>query len=404
MRDLIGFSLALLLAFMIANPLVAQEEIDKKLWQKAMKIHQKAIVIDTHVDTPSKMLRGNFNIGIRSDEGHIDLIRMKEGGLDAQFMAVFVSQSMEGKGAAHYALEMIDVILQQVEANSDKAVMAYSPADIRRIHKQGKIAILMGNENGIPVENSLRLLRDFYRLGIRYITLCHMGSNFICDSSTDEPKWNGLSDFGKEVVREMNRLGIMVDVSHISDQAFWDVLKTSQAPVIASHSCARALCDAARNLSDDMIKALAEKGGVVQLAYVSDFVSQDYKDKTEERLKKLAPIITELREKYKDDREGLYQELRTLYEKYPGPPPQITSLIDQIDYIVKLVGVDYVGLGSDFDGTNSVPEGLEDVSKLPIITYHLLKRGYKEEEIIKILGGNLLRFFEKVEEVARQSS
>ncbi len=401
MRDLIGFTLVLLLAFMTADPLAAQEEIDKGLWQKAMKIHQKAIVIDTHADTPGKMLRGDFNIGLRSDEGHIDLIRMKEGGLDAQFMAVFVSQSREGQGAAHYALELIDVILQQVEANSDKAAMAYSPADIRRIHKQGKIAILMGMENGIPVEKSLRLLRDFYRLGIRYITLCHGGSNFICDSSTDEPKWNGLSDFGKEMVEEMNRLGIMIDVSHISDQTFWDMLKTSRTPIIASHSCARVLCNAERNLSDDMIKALAEKGGVVQLAYVSGFVSQAYQDKADERQEKLAPIIAELREKYKDDQEQLRQERSALYEKYPVPPPPITSLIDQIDHIVKLVGVDYVGLGSDFDGTGSVPQGLEDVSKLPIITYHLLKRGYKEEDIIKILGGNLLRVFEEVEEAAR---
>ncbi|TKJ28230.1 hypothetical protein CEE39_10235 [bacterium (candidate division B38) B3_B38] len=329
---------------------------------------------------------------------------MKEGGLDAQFMAVFVSQSSEGQEAAHSALELIDAILEQVEANSDKAAMAYSPADIRRLHNQGKIAILMGMENGIPVEESLRLLRNFYRLGIRYITLCHGGSNFICDSSTDEPKWNGLSDFGKEMVGEMNRLGIMIDVSHISDQAFWDGLKTSRAPIIASHSCARALCDVERNLSDDMIKALAKNGGVVQLAYVSDFVSQDYHNKTNERREKLAPAMNELREKYKDDREGFYRELRALYEKNPVAPPPITSLIDQIDHIVKLVGVDHVGLGSDFDGTSSVPQGLEDASKLPIITYHLLKRGYKEEEIIKILGGNLLRVFEKVEEVAKQSS
>ena len=401
MRYFIGFSLFLLLAVFIPHNHAAQEEIDKELWQKALQIHHKAIVIDTHADTPSKMLRRDFDIGIRSDEGHIDLIRMKEGGLDAQFMAVFVSQGSEGQQAAHSALELIDAILEQVEAHSDKAVMAYSPADIRRLHSQGKIAILMGMENGIPVEESLLLLRNFYRLGIRYITLCHSGTNFICDSATDEPKWNGLSDFGKEMVQEMNRLGIMVDVSHISDKAFWDVLKTSRAPVIASHSCARALCDVERNLSDDMIKALAKNGGVVQLAYVSDFVSQDYGNKARERQQKLAPAMNELREKYKDDREGLYRELRALYEKNPVAPPPITSLIDHIDHIVKLVGVDHVGLGSDFDGTSSVPQGLEDVSKLPIITYHLLKRGYKEEEIIKILGGNLLQVFEQVEEVAR---
>jgi len=379
----------------------AQEDIDEELWQKALKIHHKAIVIDTHADTPMRMLDLGVDIGKRSDEGHIDLIRMKEGGLDAIFMVVYISQSLAEKHPAHRAMELTDVIYQQIEANSDKAEMAFSPQDIRRIHKEGKTAILLGMENGIPIEKSLRLLRDFYRLGIRYITLCHSGSNFICDSSTDKPRWNGLSPFGREVVKEMNRLGMIIDVSHISDQSFWDVIKHSQAPIIASHSCCRFLSKAERNLSDDMIKALAEKGGVVQIAYVPDFLSQEYLEKATQRRNKLQPQVQKLRKEYKDDPQELFHQIMELYGQHPIPSPPATVVVDHIDHIVKLVGVDYVGLGSDFDGTSAVPQGLEDASKLPIITYHLLKRGYKEEDIIKILGGNFLRVFEQVQKKAK---
>jgi len=379
----------------------AQEKIDKELWQKALAIHHKAIVIDTHADTPMGMLNEGVDIGKRSEKGHIDLIKMKEGGLDALFMAVFVSQRLENKNPAHLALELTDVIYQQVKANSDKAAMAFSAQDIRRIHKEGKAAILIGMENGIPIEQSLSLLRNFYRLGVRYITLCHSGSNFICDSSTDKSKWNGLSDFGKEVVQEMNRLGMIIDVSHISDKAFFDVLELSQSPVIASHSCCRALSNAERNLTDDMIKALAKKGGVVQIAYVPDFLSQEYLEKSEKKRKELQPKIQELREKYKDNQKELWAQAMKLYRQDPIPLPPASVVVDHIDHIVKLVGVDYVGLGSDFDGTFAVPQGLEDASKLPIITYHLLKRGYKEEDIIKILGGNLLRVFEEVQKKAK---
>jgi membrane dipeptidase len=393
---------ALVLIFSVIN-CNAQGKIDKELWKKALEIHGKAIVIDTHADTPMGMLREGFDIGKRSDKGHIDLIRMKEGGLDALFMAAYVSQSLADKDPAHTALELIDVIYQQVEANADKAEMAFSPQDIRKLHKEGKIAILIGMENGIPIEKSLGLLRIFYRLGVRYMTLCHSGTNFICDSSTDKPQWNGVSDFGKKVIQEMNNLGMMIDVSHISDDSFRDVLELSKAPVIASHSCCRAISNAKRNLTDDMIKALAKKGGVIQIAYVPDFLSQEYMEQSEKKQKELEPTIEELRKKYKDNQKELYAHIMELYQQNPIPLPPASIIVDHIDHVVKLVGADHVGLGSDFDGTFAVPEGLEDVSKLPIITYHLLKRGYKEEDIVKILGGNLLRVFAEVQKAAQHA-
>lgn len=393
---------ALVLIFSVIN-CNAQEKIDKELWKKALEIHGKAIVIDTHADTPMGMLREGFDIGKRSDKGHIDLIRMKEGGLDALFMAAYVSQSLADKDPARNALELIDVIYQQVEANADKAEMAFSPQDIRKLHKEGKIAILIGMENGIPIEKSLGLLRIFYRLGVRYMTLCHSGTNFICDSSTDKPQWNGVSDFGKKVIQEMNNLGMMIDVSHISDDSFRDVLELSKAPVIASHSCCRAISNAKRNLTDEMIKALAKKGGVIQIAYVPDFLSQEYMEQSEKKQKELEPTIEELRKKYKDNQKELYAHIMELYQQNPIPLPPASIIVDHIDHVVKLVGADHVGLGSDFDGTFAVPEGLEDVSKLPIITYHLLKRGYKEEDIVKILGGNLLRVFAEVQKVAQHA-
>ena len=253
-------------------------------------------------------------------------------------------------------------------------------------------------ENGGPVEESLALLRTFYRLGVRYITLTHNGSNPICDSSTDEPRWNGLSPFGIEMVEEMNRLGMMIDVSHISDQAFWDVLKLSKAPVMASHSRVRAICDVPRNLSDDMIRALAAKGGVIQINFYSGFLSPVYQKKYREIRKQLEPDMKRLKEKYKDNENQYWQELFKLWKPLAPPPPKIDILLEHIDHVVKLVGVDHVGLGSDYDGAGSFPEGLEDISGFPKITYHLLKRGYDPEEIKKILGGNLLRVFTAVEE------
>ena len=394
------------LCFLLIIPfsyLSGKEKIDPKLWEKAVKVHQEAIVVDTHCDTPMVMLGRGLDIGRKSDKNDVDLIRMKEGGLDASFFAVFISNKMDKEHPAKNALEMIDEIHQQVERHPDLAEMAYSPADIRNIHQTGKRAILIGMENGGPIEGSLRILRNFYRLGVRYITLTHNSNNDICDSSNAETaKWNGVSPFGKEVIKEMNRLGMLIDVSHISDKAFWDVLEVSQAPVFASHSCVRSICSAPRNMSDDMIKALAKKRGVIQITFYSGFLDEGIKQKSEEIRKKVAPETKKLREKYKDDQKGFWDEVIKLWKKYAPPPPPIEKLIDHIDHVVKLVGVDYVGLGSDFDGAGSFPRGLEDVSGFPLITYHLLKRGYSETDIKKILGGNFLRVFEKAIKIANK--
>ncbi len=376
------------------------EQVDKKLWKRASRLHDKAIVIDTHVDTPMLMAGRGLDIGERSDIGMVDLVRMKEGGLDAIFLAVFVSNELDEKDPSKNALETIDVIHNQLNRHSDIAEMAFSAGDIRRIHETGKRAVLIGMENGGPVEGSLGMLRTYYRLGVRYITLTHNSNNHICDSSTDEAKWNGLSPFGVELVGEMNRLGMMIDVSHISDEAFYDVLEHSKAPVIASHSGSRALCDVPRNLNDDMLKALAGNGGVIQIVFYSGFLSGEYAEKAEEAREKLKPEFEKIREETGDDREAFYAKALPLWKKNSPPAPGVETLIDHIDHAVQVAGADYVGLGSDFDGAGSFPQGIEDVSDYPLITYHLLKRGYTEEDVIKILGGNLLRAFEEVEAVA----
>lgn len=374
-----------------------KEKVDPRLWEKAMQLHHEAIVVDTHCDTPMVITEKEIDLGQRQSGNDVDFIRMKEGGVDASFFAVFVSNRLDKKHPAKKALEMIDEIYNQVEKHPGLAEIAYSPADIRRIHQTGKRAILIGMENGGPIEESLRLLRNYYRLGVRYITLTHNQNNFICDSSGGgKPLWQGLSLFGEKVVKEMNRLGMIIDVSHISDEAFWDVLRVSKAPVFASHSCVRAICSVPRNLSDDMIKALARKGGVVQLNFYSAFLDEEYKKASDRVWAKIKPQEEKLKEKYKDNRNKYWNALMALAKKYNPPAPPIETLIDHIDHIVKLVGCDHVGLGSDFDGAGSFPRGLEDISGFPLITYHLLKRGYKEEDIKKILGGNFLRFFEAV--------
>lgn len=378
-----------------------EEKIDPQLWEKAMKIHQEAIVIDTHCDTPMVMLDKGLDIGQKSNTNDLDLIRMKEGGLDAVFFAAFVANDLDQKNPAKKALEMIDVIYEQVGKYPDLARMAFSPGDIWDIHREGKRAILIGIENGGPLEGNLHVLRDFYRLGVRYITLTHNGNNDICDSSgAGTPKWNGISPFGKEVIKEMNRLGMLIDVSHISDKAFQDVLEFSEAPVFASHSSTRCLCGVGRNMSDDMICALAKKGGVIQITYCSFFVDDDYRKKAEANEKLLEPEMNLIKEKYKDNPEAFWNEAIVLWKKNAPPAPALEKLIDHIDHAVKLVGVDHVGLGSDYDGAGSYPVGLENVSGIPLITYHLLKRGYSEKSIKKILGSNFLRVFERVIQVA----
>jgi membrane dipeptidase len=392
-----------LLTMVFAGGGYCQEKLDPELWQKALKIHHRAIVIDTHCDTPMVMLEREIDIGQKSERNNVDLIRMKEGGVDAAFFAIFVANTLDHQHPASKALELIDEVYRQVERYPDLAAIAYSPQDIRSLHENGKRAILLGMENGGPIEGSLRLLRDFYRLGIRYMTLTHSDNNDLCDSSTSPgPKWNGLSELGKSVVKEMNRLGMIVDVSHISDRAFWDVLEVSRTPIMASHSCVRSLCNTPRNLSDEMIKALAKKGGVIQVNFFGGFLDEEINQKSEEMRKRISPEVAKLREKHKDNEAEFWKAVTELWAKNAPSPPPLDVLIDHIDHVVRLVGPDYVGLGSDFDGASSYPQGLEDISGYPLITYSLLKRGYSEKDIQKILGGNFLRVFDEVIKTAER--
>ncbi len=367
---------------------------DPQLWKKALQIHRSAIVLDTHVDVTMRIFHEGFDIGQRHADGHFDLPRAREGGLDGLFFSIFVPNRMDSLHPAKYALELIDAVYSAVEKYPDQIEMAYTSADIRRIHKEGKIAALMGMENGSPIEHSLGLLRDFYRLGVRYITLTHSKPNDISDSATDTALWGGLSEFGKQVVQEMNRLGMLIDVSHLSDEAIRDVLSISQTPVIASHSSVRALAHHPRNLPDELLKGIARNGGVVQINFYSGYLSDAYNSAYQKAKKELAPQIAALKEKFADDENAYWRAYIKLFDAYQIPVPDVTAIVDHIDYVVKVAGIDHVGLGSDFDGVSSLPERLPDVSALPIITYYLLKRGYTEEQIQKILGGNLLRVME----------
>ncbi len=402
-RTFLSITTLFILILVFSVPLYSGEKIDPELMERAREIHRQAVVIDTHVDTPMLMRDRGLDIGTPSDMGGVDLVRMKEGGLDAVFLAVFISNQLDDKHPSRKALETIDIIHQQVKKNSSLAELAYSPAGILRINGEGKRAVLIGMENGGPVEGSLRLLRTYYRLGVRYITLTHNSNNHICDSATDDPEWGGLSPFGIELVEEMNRIGMIIDVSHISDGAFRDVVEYSKAPVMASHSAARALCDSPRNMTDDMLKALAENGGVIQVVFYSGFLSDGYARRAEQVKKKLEPQIKEIREQTGDDSDQYYKKIFGLWKEHAPPQPELGVLIDHIDHVVGVAGSDHVGLGSDFDGAGSFPRGLEDVTGYPLITYHLLKRGYSTEDIKKILGGNLLRMFGEVERVAGRS-
>ncbi|MFH1160754.1 MAG: dipeptidase [bacterium] len=333
-----------------------------RLVKKAAKIHEKILTIDSHNDTPMRMSRGEFDwsVGhdVKKDHSRVDLVRMKEGGLDAAFFAVFVSQGKRTpdgyEKARDQALEIFDSLNAAIARHPDLVGLALTPSDARRLERQGKRIAFIGMENGYPVGKDLSLVQTYYDKGARYITLVHTKNNDICDSSTDTLETGGLSKFGEEVVREMNRLGMMIDVSHASDFSFYDILEVTKAPVIASHSCARALCDNPRNLDDEMLFALAENGGVIQMCILSDYV------------------------KTPDPRE-----LAT-----------VSDVVDHIDHIVQVAGIDHVGIGTDFDGGGGVT-GCYDVSEMGNITLELVRRGYSEEDIRKIWGGNLMRVLDE---------
>ena len=376
---------------------------DERLWQRALQIHRRAIVIDTHNDVTTPMTNDDFDLsGEPPTPYRTNIPRMKQGGLTAEFFSLYVKPwYVEHGGSARRTLDMIDSVYRAVERNPQSLMIATSVADIRRAKRQGKIAALMGIEGGHAIEDSLATLREFYRLGVRYMTLTWNNTNNWADAGRGEKKHHGLSDFGKDVVREMNRLGMLVDVSHVSDETMSDALDVSKAPIIASHSSARALSDVPRNIPDDLLRRIAKNGGVVQVNFYSVFVdAKTVAPQSAERDARLKAQQAAIDEKYKDDPERRAEESDKLEAANPLPPLPISKLIDHIDHIVKIAGIDHVGIGADFDGANDMPEGAQDVSMLPNITYELLKRGYTERDIRKILGENLLRVMAQAERVA----
>lgn len=380
---------------------------------KARAIHDSAIIVDTHADTSQRFLYENFDIGNSDpkDIGHISLDKARTGNLGAEFFSIWAEPETNSGHFAKSTFDMIDSVYQQAARHSGRMMMAFSVADIERAHKQKKLATLMGIEGGHSIENDIRLLRDYYRLGVRYMTLSWSNTNEWADSSGDMDDrtiqhHNGLTDFGKEVVLEMNRMGMMVDISHVADKTFFDAIATTRAPVIASHSSARALTDHPRNMTDDMLRAVAKNGGVVQTNFYSAFIDDNYRKAAEAQKNDAKAAVdarvAELRAAGKPvnylDKDQIEREWAA---KIPRPP--LKSLIDHIDHIAKVAGVDHVGLGSDFDGVSgAMPEGMNSAADLPRITQGLLDRGYNENDIHKILGGNLLRVFGEVERVARE--
>ncbi|HWG20650.1 MAG TPA: dipeptidase [Terracidiphilus sp.] len=381
-------------------------------------VHNSAIVIDTHADTPQRFVDENYDMGDPLNGGNLNLESAKKGNLGAEFMSIWVEPNLYKGQYARRTLVLIDAVKQQVEKHPDQMMLATSPEDIEKAHRERKLATLMGIEGGHSIEDSLALLRQYYALGVRYMTLTWSNSNGWADSSGDSDDASvphtkeGLSEFGKDVVYEMNRLGMMVDISHVSDKTFYRTLIISRAPVIASHSSARALVDAPRNMTDDMLRAVARsggpnsKGGVVQVNYYSAFLSQAYRDAQKKQKPEVDRAIQDLKDKAKaEGREVSYDEISKVQRQFADriPRPPFSDLIDHIDHIAKVAGVDHVGLGSDFDGVDGqLPEGMDSAADLPKITAALMQRGYSAEDCRKILGGNLLRVFREVEQVSRQ--
>jgi len=391
--------------FVSAGTLLAAAVTADDISARAKKLHFSSIVVDTHDDTTQRFLDGKFDLGTRSSIGSIDIPRMREGNLSAIFFSVWIPSKVTGPEAVNRALVQIDAVREQIRKHSNDLVLATTAVEVRDARKQGKIAALMGVEGGHMINSNLGVLRSYAALGVRYMTLTHSGNDEWADSSTDKAVHNGLTDFGKDVVREMNRLGVIVDISHVSDKTFYDALEVSKAPPFASHSSCRAICDAPRNMTDQMMKDLAAKGGVVQINYHVGFLSQEFRDaeKADPEINKA--ISAEVMKRCGDNEGCQLMEGDRITREYveQGKLPRVdfAKIIEHIDHAVKVAGVDHVGLGSDFDGAN-MPYGMEDATKLPRITEGLLQKGYSEGDVKKILGENTLRVMTEVERVSRE--
>ena len=389
-------------------------ETEAQLVARALEIHDRVLTLDTHADTPLRMIEPGFDMSVRHDPNEsgskVDYPRMIEGGLDSIFFAAFVAQNIrddDGDSRAKaLALQMIDAIIESTVANSDTVGLALTPNDAIELEKQGKRAVYIAIENGYPIGSDLANVELFYNKGVRYITLVHSTNNDLADSSTDSKgaEHEGLSQFGEEVVKEMNRLGIMIDVSHASDDVFYDTIAISKAPIIATHSNARAVTEHKRNMSDDMLKTIAEHGGVVQLTMLASYLRT-----APENLERNAAIaaaranMKSPSEMTDDDRTAMRQTLNEINQKFPNPPATVQHAVDHIDHIVSVAGINHVGIGCDFDGGGGI-EGVFDASEVMNITIELVRRGYSEEEIGKIWSGNVLRVFREVQALAEQKA
>ena len=387
-------------------------ETESELIERALSIHNKVLTLDTHADTPLRMIEPGFRMSDRHDPNEtgskVDYPRMIEGGLDAIFFAAFVAQDIRNdKGnfrAKNLCVQMIDSILSSIQQNSDVVGLALNPEDAYSLEKQGKRAIYIGIENGYPIGGDLSNIETYYKKGVRYITLVHSSNNDLADSATDPagPEHNGISEFGSKVVKEMNRLGIMVDVSHGSDAVFYDAIKISKAPIIATHSNARSVTNHKRNMTDDMLKLIAKNGGVVQLTMLSNYLRDPVPNITAEKLKKeLLSSIKPIDQMTTLEKETMRKRLNEIDDKYPIAPANLKNVVDHIDHIVNVAGIDHVGIGCDFDGGGGI-DGVFDVSQVMNITIELVKRGYNEDQIAKIWGGNLIRVFSEVQTIARK--
>src|SRR6476620_4724571 len=393
-RVLCAIALAIPVAFFTQAPA-------ETLSQRAKQLHDRAIVVDSHDDTTQRLIFDKtFDIGKRNPNGNLDIPRMREGGLDALFFSIWVPSDVTGPPAVKRALDQIEAVREAVRANPKDLVLATTAADVRKAAADHKIAALLVMEGGHMIDDDLRLLRVYAALGVRYMTLTHYKNNNWADSSTDTAAHNGLTAFGKDVVREMNRLGVMVDISHVSDKTFFDAIETTRAPMIASHSSSRAIANHARNMTDEMMRALARNGGVVMINYHAAFLSEEFRVASEKKNGNVLGAADAVSKKCGGNEACAAMEGERIDHEamIKGDLPKVTweKIIEHIDHDVKTAGIDHVGLGSDFDGA-TMPLGMEDASKLPKITDALLKKGYSEADVEKILGGNILRLMEAVE-------
>ncbi len=408
MNKIIAIAVLFFLVNVVAFSQTMPVGADPALWTKALKIHKKAIVVDGHNDITTPLVdedwdlrnstKGKFHLG--GDPFHTDVARLKAGGVTGEFFAIYVSgTTMKTGGAMHRAVDMIDATFREVERSPDSFVSCTTAAEIRSAKKHNKTCILMGIEGGYVIEDSLAALRVMYRLGVRYMTLTHNVATNWADAHRDG-QHNGLTDFGKDVVREMNRLGMFIDISHVSAKVMRDVLDITTAPVIASHSDARGLNDHTRNVPDDVLARIAKNGGVIMVNFYPSFLDARTNKEENERAAKLKPQLEALHEQYKDDQKGFDEAERHLFAANPIYLAPYTRIVDHIDYIKKVAGIDHVGIGSDFDGVPMLPTGMNGAEDLPLVTYEMLRRGYSETDIRKVLGENLLRAMAQMEKVA----